>query len=232
MTKREKASNNGRCTAPRRSKIVSVALGVTALATGTGQLVGAALSSPPSGAAATPTVVGPSGVLNTAKLSTVRHLARRRRVLACRLRRRGLRVRGAQFYGSLPQIGVHVHNIVGIISTPTGHGYWLIGSDGGVFSFGDASFLGSEGGTVLNDPVVGAALSLPSGPQGKQSDLWARLDHRARLEHRAGRVSRVSPARRGRAAPRVRRARRERGPQGVTGAQGSTGARESAAPRV
>ncbi len=73
---------------------------------------------------------------------------------------------GAQFYGSLPQIGVHVHNIVGIISTPTGQGYWLIGSDGGVFSFGDASFLGSEGGTTLNDPVVGAALSLPSGPLG------------------------------------------------------------------
>jgi subtilase family serine protease len=28
-------------------------------------------------------------------------------------------------------------------TTPTGHGYWLIGSDGGVFSFGDAAFEGS-----------------------------------------------------------------------------------------
>ena len=29
-------------------------------------------------------------------------------------------------------------------------------SDGGVFSYGDAVFLGSMGGTPLNQPVVGA----------------------------------------------------------------------------
>jgi hypothetical protein len=28
-------------------------------------------------------------------------------------------------------------------------------SDGGTFSFGDAAFLGSEGGTHLNAPIVG-----------------------------------------------------------------------------
>ena len=29
--------------------------------------------------------------------------------------------------------------IVGMAATPTGKGYWLVASDGGVFSFGDAT---------------------------------------------------------------------------------------------
>ena len=37
----------------------------------------------------------------------------------------------------------------------TGHGYWLVASDGGVFSFGDASFYGSTGNIQLNKPIVG-----------------------------------------------------------------------------
>jgi hypothetical protein len=37
----------------------------------------------------------------------------------------------------------------------TAHGYWLVGSDGGIFSFGAAQFQGSEGGTKLQRPVVG-----------------------------------------------------------------------------
>jgi hypothetical protein len=35
------------------------------------------------------------------------------------------------------------------------HGYWLVGSDGGIFSFGTAAFHGSMGGTPLQRPVVG-----------------------------------------------------------------------------
>jgi hypothetical protein len=42
-------------------------------------------------------------------------------------------------------------------ATPTGKGYWLVASDGGIFSFGDAHFYGSMGGTRLNQPVVGIA---------------------------------------------------------------------------
>jgi len=38
-----------------------------------------------------------------------------------------------------------------------GAGYRLYAADGGVFSFGNASFYGSMGGTPLNKPVVGAA---------------------------------------------------------------------------
>jgi hypothetical protein len=34
-------------------------------------------------------------------------------------------------------------------------GYWLVASDGGIFTFGDAGFYGSEGGHVLNKPIVG-----------------------------------------------------------------------------
>jgi hypothetical protein len=38
-----------------------------------------------------------------------------------------------------------------------GKGYWLVASDGGIFSFGDASFYGSTGGMTLNKPIVGIA---------------------------------------------------------------------------
>jgi len=43
-----------------------------------------------------------------------------------------------------------------------GHGYWLVASDGGIFSFGDAAFWGSTGSLRLNRPVVGMAGS-PGG---------------------------------------------------------------------
>ena len=34
-------------------------------------------------------------------------------------------------------------------------GYWEVASDGGIFSFGDATFYGSMGGHALNKPIVG-----------------------------------------------------------------------------
>ncbi len=40
-------------------------------------------------------------------------------------------------------------------STTPSHGYWLVGSDGGIFSFGSAQFYGSMGGLALQRPVVG-----------------------------------------------------------------------------
>jgi hypothetical protein len=40
-------------------------------------------------------------------------------------------------------------------ATPDGNGYWLVASDGGIFSFGDARFHGSTGGIHLNQPIVG-----------------------------------------------------------------------------
>ena len=45
--------------------------------------------------------------------------------------------------------------VVAGAATPDGHGYWLVGADGGVFAFGDAGFYGSVGGLHLDSPVVG-----------------------------------------------------------------------------
>jgi len=53
--------------------------------------------------------------------------------------------------------------VVGMAATPDGKGYWLVASDGGIFTFGDAAFYGSEGGAPLNAPVVGMAAT----PDGK-----------------------------------------------------------------
>jgi surface antigen len=47
-------------------------------------------------------------------------------------------------------------------ATPSGHGYWLVASDGGVFSYGDARFFGSTGNLALRRPIVGIAAT-PSG---------------------------------------------------------------------
>jgi hypothetical protein len=40
-------------------------------------------------------------------------------------------------------------------SPPSPHGYWLVGSDGGIFSFGSAQFYGSTGSLRLQRPAVG-----------------------------------------------------------------------------
>ena len=46
---------------------------------------------------------------------------------------------------------------------PTPHGYWLVGSDGGVFTFGAALFHGSTGSLVLQRPVVGIVATKDGG---------------------------------------------------------------------
>ena len=48
-------------------------------------------------------------------------------------------------------------------ASPTGLGYWLVASDGGIFTYGDAGFYGSTGGMHLNKPIVGMAAT----PDGK-----------------------------------------------------------------
>lgn len=47
---------------------------------------------------------------------------------------------------------------------PNPHGYWLVGSDGGIFTFGTAQFFGSTGNLHLQRPVVG--ISPTSGEGG------------------------------------------------------------------
>jgi Cu/Zn superoxide dismutase len=50
----------------------------------------------------------------------------------------------------------------GVVESGGGVGYWEVASDGGIFTFGGASFLGSMGGQPLNSPIVGMA-STPLG---------------------------------------------------------------------
>jgi hypothetical protein len=59
----------------------------------------------------------------------------------------------AGFYGSIPGLGLSPADsglpnslnapIVGMVPSATGHGYFMVASDGGVFAFGDARFAGS-----------------------------------------------------------------------------------------
>ena len=57
-----------------------------------------------------------------------------------------------------PLGAIHLESsIVGVAATPTGNGYWLVAADGGVFTFGDATFHGSLGAIHLKSPIVGVA---------------------------------------------------------------------------
>ena len=59
--------------------------------------------------------------------------------------------------------GTHLNApVVGVSALPSGNGYWLLASDGGVFTYSDAQFYGSTGAMRLNAPVVGMAAT-PSG---------------------------------------------------------------------
>ncbi len=53
--------------------------------------------------------------------------------------------------------------IVGAAGLKSGGGYWLVASDGGVFTFGDAHFYGSTGSIHLNRPIVGMAATPDGG---------------------------------------------------------------------
>ena len=68
-------------------------------------------------------------------------------------------------YGGLPafpELALANKPVVGIAALPSGAGYWLVATDGGIFGYGGAPFHGSTGGIRLNRPVVGLA-STPTG---------------------------------------------------------------------
>jgi len=66
-------------------------------------------------------------------------------------------------FGHAPDLGgpgTHLAApIVGIAPSPTRGGYWLVGADGGVFAFGDASFFGSLAGTEPSGTEVAGLAS-------------------------------------------------------------------------
>ncbi|MBF6558298.1 MAG: hypothetical protein IVW52_19535 [Acidimicrobiales bacterium] len=63
---------------------------------------------------------------------------------------------GVDLFGDLSGTTLN-QPVVGMATTPLDGGYWLVAGDGGVFSFGDASFYGSTGSLHLNKPVLGMA---------------------------------------------------------------------------
>ena len=61
---------------------------------------------------------------------------------------------GPTFTGR-PEASTSTHPSLAWPPTPDDAGYWLLASDGGIFSFGNAVFYGSTGALHLNAPIVG-----------------------------------------------------------------------------
>ena len=66
------------------------------------------------------------------------------------------------FHGSMTGVPLAAP-VVGAAYTPLHDGYWMVASDGGIFSFGAARFEGSMGGQHLNQPIVGMAATPDGG---------------------------------------------------------------------
>ena len=62
----------------------------------------------------------------------------------------------ASFFGSTGGRRIS-QPVVAVMAGPGGGGYWLVASDGGVFSFGDADYLGSTGALRLTAGVAAAS---------------------------------------------------------------------------
>src|SRR5436190_2919865 len=69
-------------------------------------------------------------------------------------------------FGNAPNFGPQNAQVnaafIGMAGRPGSTGYWVTARDGGIFTYGDAPYLGSTGGMHLNQPVVGMAAT-PTG---------------------------------------------------------------------
>ncbi|HEY1988314.1 MAG TPA: hypothetical protein VGG43_02515, partial [Acidimicrobiales bacterium] len=98
----------------------------------------------------------PQPHLRAAMLSGGRHLWSWRRVTRVAIALVGLALVGGQALPAAAQV-LSAPSPAAHISardTPSSPGYWLLGDDGGVFSYGAARFYGSMGGQTLNRPTV------------------------------------------------------------------------------
>ena len=74
---------------------------------------------------------------------------------------------GANYFGDLQHRPdaqpITVSNIVQVRATPDGFGYWLVGSDGSVYSFGDAQYFGSLPGLGVKASDIVGLIPFSSG---------------------------------------------------------------------
>ncbi len=91
---------------------------------------------------------------------------------------------GANYFGDLQRRpnapAIAVSNIVQVRPTPDGFGYWLVGSDGSVYSFGDALYFGSLPGLGVHASDVVGLIPFSSG-----AGVRDRQRHGAGLEVRS-----------------------------------------------
>ena len=59
---------------------------------------------------------------------------------------------------------------MGMVPTETGQGYWMVGRDGGVFTFGDAAYMGSLPG--LGVKVADIVGMVPTGDR-REATGWS-----------------------------------------------------------
>jgi hypothetical protein len=78
-----------------------------------------------------------------------------------RLRRRAVSVAAAVLLAALLPLVSPFSPLAPAGAAPA-TGYWMVASDGGIFAFGDAGFLGSTGDIKLNQPITGMAAT-PTG---------------------------------------------------------------------
>ena len=135
-------------------------------------------------------------------------LARRRRRRGVHVRRRALLRLHGQPAAAAP--------IIDITPTPSGKGYWLAASDGGVFTFGDAHFFGSTGDRRL------AAPDRRHRHDAVRQGLLARRERRRHLHVRRRALPRLDRR------PAARRTRSSASPHALR--QRATGSRRATAP--
>ncbi|MCP4958706.1 MAG: hypothetical protein GY925_05475 [Actinomycetia bacterium] len=72
----------------------------------------------------------------------------------------------AAHFGDLTTAGVESVGVVDAVVAPDGKGYWLLGWDGGVFSFGSARFHGSVPEVVPVDALTGHVVAMVAAANG------------------------------------------------------------------
>ncbi len=102
-------------------------------------------------------------------------------LLARGVRRRHLRLRRRAVLRVDRLASTSTSPIVGMAATSDGNGYWLVATDGGIFTYGDAQFWGSTGGLALNEPIVG----MTPRPTGAGTGWSAQDAGRLHLRRRA-----------------------------------------------